>query len=98
MAFHELGTNAIKYGALSVPKGRVVISWEFDDDGDTSMLDLYWREEGGPPVTEPTHKGFGSRLIEQAFAQTASHVARVEYLPEGIEFHVRLGLADRLSK
>ena len=98
MAFHELGTNAIKYGALSDPEGRVAISWELDTYGDVPMLDLYWRELGGPAVIEPTHKGFGSRLIQQAFAETASNVARVEYLPEGIEFHVRFGLAERLVK
>ncbi len=98
MAFHELGTNAIKYGALSVPEGRVTISWALANDGDVPMLDLYWRERGGPPVAKPTHKGFGSRLIQQAFAQTASNVARVDYLPNGIEFHVRFGLANRLEK
>lgn len=98
MAFHELGTNAIKYGALSVPQGRVAISWALDDTGDLPMLDLYWREQDGPPVVKPEHKGFGSRLIEQAFAQTASNIAQVEYLPEGIEFHVRFTLAERLAK
>ena len=98
MAFHELGTNAIKYGALSVPGGRVIISWELGNVGDVPVLDLCWREEGGPPVTEPRHKGFGSRLIQQAFAKGAPNAARVDYLPGGIEFRVRCGLSERLVK
>ncbi len=98
MAFHELGTNAIKYGALSVPGGRVCISWERDDKGDVPMFDLVWREEGGPPVEKPTHTGFGSRLIQQVFAQAASKLARVEYLPEGVTFRVRLPVSEPLAK
>lgn len=99
MAFHELGTNAIKYGALSVPEGNVTISWNIHSDGnDAPMLEIYWQEEGGPTVVEPTQKGFGSKLITAAFAQTAGHVAQVAYHPEGIQFHVRFALKERVEK
>lgn len=99
MAFHELGTNAIKYGALSVPEGSVAISWKIqNNEYDAPMLDIYWQEEGGPIVVEPTQTGFGSKLITAAFAQSASHVAQVKYLPAGIEFHVRFALTERLVK
>ena len=60
MALHELATNAFKYGALSLPTGRVRISWR--DDGDDGLL-MEWAETGGPPVSPPTKRGFGSRLI-----------------------------------
>jgi PAS domain S-box-containing protein len=98
MAFHELATNATKYGALSVPGGCVTISWELDNSGDVPMLELYWRERGGPPVSAPARKGFGSRLIEQAFAQNRPSIAQVKYLPEGVEFHLRCSVGERLAK
>ena len=60
MAIHELCTNAIKYGALSVAGGRVTIEWDIDAD----RFRLHWRERGGPAVSAPQHKGFGSLMIE----------------------------------
>jgi len=99
MAFHELGTNAIKYGALSVPEGCVTIFWEIDNtNDDTAMLDVHWREEGGPIVVEPAQKGFGSTLIQASFAQNATQFVQVKYPPAGIEFHVRFALTERLLK
>ena len=98
MALHELGTNAIKYGALSVSQGRVAISWHVETVSNAPMLNLVWREHGGPPVAEPTHRGFGSALIEQAFGQAGTDSARIRYLPGGVEFHVCFALAERLSK
>lgn len=98
MAFHELGTNAIKYGALSVPEGRVTISWQIVIHNNLPMLDLHWRESGGPVVQKPERKGFGSRLIRQAFAQNGNDLAEIEYLPAGVEFHVRVALGERLTK
>ena len=65
MVLHELATNAVKYGALSTPGGRLSVTWRADDAG---RLHLEWREAGGPPVVPPTHKGFGARFIEGAVA------------------------------
>ena len=65
LMLHEMTTNAVKYGALSVPKGRVDLSWVLSDGDDEPVLCLTWRERGGPPVIPPTHKGFGTRLIER---------------------------------
>ena len=61
MALHELATNSLKYGALSVEKGSVDIGWSRRPDGTGVML--WWRETGGPPVTAPKHNGFGTTLI-----------------------------------
>ena len=60
MALHELSTNAIKHGALSRPEGRVSVAWRASEDG---MLELRWQEKGGPAVTPPSRRGFGSRLL-----------------------------------
>ena len=66
ITLHELATNAAKYGALAVPDGQVELKWSHDADG---RLNLRWTESSGPKVREPTHKGFGGRIIEQMIAQ-----------------------------
>jgi two-component sensor histidine kinase len=97
MAIHELGTNAVKYGALSVPGGRVTIDWKIDLSEEQPVFDLCWRESGGPPVVAPTHRGFGSKLIEHAFGHHGRDVARIDYHPGGIEFHLRFAVAGRTA-
>ncbi|UYY77567.1 response regulator [Sphingomonas sp. R1] len=72
LVLHELATNAHKYGALSVPDGRVALHWSMRGD----MLDLDWRESGGPVVAPPTRRGFGTALIERSLkAEGGSAVA-----------------------
>jgi PAS domain S-box-containing protein len=66
LVLHELSTNAVKYGALSVPAGRIDISWTVEGTGRDRRLRLDWRESGGPTVTPPREKGFGSTLIENS--------------------------------
>jgi two-component system CheB/CheR fusion protein len=68
LAIHELATNAIKYGALSQPAGRVDVSWRVDDASDPTQLIFDWRERGGPPVKPPPRKGFGTELLERTMA------------------------------
>jgi PAS domain S-box-containing protein len=63
---HELATNAAKYGALSVAKGQIDLSWSDESDG---RLELRWTETGGPPVQMPTREGFGGRIINQSAGQ-----------------------------
>lgn len=79
LVLHELCTNAVKYGAGSVPGGRVDIAWELRKEGSERHLRLVWTERGGPPVTPPTRTGFGSRLI----ARLTPHV-RFDYAREGL--------------
>ena len=98
MALHELGTNALKYGALSIPDGRVSITWRIEIDEELAILNLHWKESGGPQVAPPAHQGFGSRLIQQAFGHLGSDVARVDYVPTGVEFQARFNLAKQLAK
>ena len=80
MAIHELATNAIKHGALLLPTGRVQIAWLAEGD----MLTFTWRESGGPPVTAPTRKGFGTRLLEQGVTPDLRGSATLEYAVDGL--------------
>jgi PAS domain S-box-containing protein len=83
MAIHELATNAAKYGALSVASGRVTIRWMVEH-ADTERLVLRWEEKGGPPVSPPTRKGFGTRLIERSLAQELSGDVQLRYESSGL--------------
>jgi two-component sensor histidine kinase len=66
LALHELATNAAKYGALSVPAGRVHIAWrQSESPGQEQRLVLTWRESGGPAVSQPGRKGFGHVVLEE---------------------------------
>ena len=83
MTLHELGTNAIKYGALSVSMGTVLISWEVAEAA-SPRLTLRWQERDGPPVVSPTRKGFGSRLIERQLASEPGGSVTMDFAPEGL--------------
>ncbi|UEM23541.1 PAS domain S-box protein [Skermanella mucosa] len=65
MSLHELSTNAAKYGALSTPAGRLELSWRVEEQERGERLVLEWVEDGGPPVTPPSHEGFGSIVLRQ---------------------------------
>ncbi|MXQ13891.1 PAS domain S-box protein [Microvirga makkahensis] len=84
MAIHELATNAAKYGALSDESGEVHLSWMVDPTEIPALLLLRWEEKGGPVVKPPSHKGFGSRLIERSLAHDLNGEVRIEYAPEGL--------------
>jgi PAS domain S-box-containing protein len=92
MVLHELATNAVKYGALSVPGGKVRIEWTVTPGPDGARLTLTWTECGGPPVTIPTRRGFGSRLIERCVASERSGKARIDFAPEGVVCRIEAGL------
>ncbi|MGU3361504.1 PAS domain-containing protein [Methylobacterium sp. M6A4_1b] len=84
LMLHELATNAAKYGALSVPDGRVILAWSLDDGAAGTTVRLTWSETDGPRVTQPTHKGFGSRLIERGLVGAVGGAISLEYLPGGL--------------
>jgi two-component sensor histidine kinase len=80
MVLHELATNALKYGALSNGIGSINVNWTEHN----SMIQLKWEESGGPTVAKPTHKGFGSRLIERSFPSEIHGSVKVSYDPAGL--------------
>jgi PAS domain S-box-containing protein len=85
MALQELATNAVKYGALSNETGEVDISWQVDRMREEPHLLLRWEERGGPPVSPPSRRGFGTRLVERSLAQ--GHLggeARIAFAPAGV--------------
>jgi PAS domain S-box-containing protein len=84
MAVHELATNALKYGSLSNETGTVSIGWR--NEGDRLKLD--WKERGGPPVTEPRRRGFGTRMIERGLAAELGGIVRIHYEPDGVRCEV----------
>lgn len=82
MAFHELATNAVKYGALSNETGNVDIAWHLKD----RSLSVSWVEHGGPPVSPPTRKGFGSVVLDTIVRGSLSADVRIDYPPEGLRW------------
>ena len=85
LAFHELATNAAKYGALSIPGGRVQIGWSIAaGPGGELRLKVRWQETGGPPVQPPESTGFGTRLVERALAAELQGVVKIIYPPSGV--------------
>lgn len=92
MALHELCTNAIKYGALSVPSGNVLIHWTVEQIDGVDQLSLSWKERGGPPVTPRGRTGFGSRLIERQLARELRGSVELTFAREGVTCTVQAPL------
>jgi two-component sensor histidine kinase len=85
MVLHELTTNAVKYGALSTAAGRVDVAWRLESrPAQPAMLQLEWRESGGPPVVEPQRRGFGSRFIEGSVKAELQGTVAVRFDPAGL--------------
>jgi PAS domain S-box-containing protein len=94
LALHELATNAAKYGALSNETGCVQLAWQVDGTGPEAKFRLTWREKGGPPVSPPSRRGFGSTLIERSLRSYFGGTAATEFLPEGLRFMLEARLGD----
>lgn len=88
LSIHELCTNAAKYGSLSSDVGHVEIEWGFKPNGAAEHFYLRWVERDGPSVSEPKRKGFGSRMIKTAFAQSVGGDAAWHYRPDGLECEI----------
>jgi two-component sensor histidine kinase len=84
-ALHELATNAAKYDALSVPEGRVSIAWRWLPEADGDGVELDWIESGGPAVEPPTHRGFGSMVIEHNLARGLDTKVELAFLAKGVQ-------------
>lgn len=86
MAFHEMGTNAIKYGALSVPEGRVQVRWGVEGEGEAARFRMEWIERDGPRTQEPLRRGFGTRIIVDVPRVKLDARIATDYLPEGFRW------------
>ena len=95
MVLNELCTNAVKYGALSNPTGRVEITATADDA--QRQFRLKWTESGGPPVRAPSHRSFGSRLIEHSFVNQLQGRANLDFAASGVVCTLDIPLASLKS-
>ena len=84
LAIHELATNALKYGALTVPSGHVSITWTSEDHEGEPKFVFVWQEFGGPPASEPAGTGFGSRLISRVLQDDFGGSVEVSYGSSGL--------------
>ncbi|HYH21936.1 MAG TPA: PAS domain S-box protein [Azospirillum sp.] len=97
MAFHELATNAAKYGALSTNAGRVGIVWRVEPAGEgPDRLVIEWVESGGPPVAPPKRRGFGSRMIERGLTGQLECAVDLTFPPDGARCRVSVPLSTRV--
>lgn len=90
MIFHELATNAAKFGALSVPDGVVGVSWCETEQTGAARLIIDWKESGGPAVGPPKRKGLGSRLLERGIVDGLKGVVRIDYDPAGFRCTIEI--------
>ena len=88
MALHELSTNAVKYGALSVPSGKVRVEWRLAGPHDARRLQMSWVESGGAPVSPPRAAGFGRLVIERMAAEALQGQVSLEFPREGVRWHL----------
>ncbi len=84
LAFHELCTNAIKYGSLSTAEGRIELHWALAGPDGAAVLRLQWREFAGPPVAVPARSGFGTRLLERGLARELGGTVELKFEPAGL--------------
>ncbi len=93
LMLHELATNAVKYGALSRPEGKLRVAWSRrHNDGNAPLIDLVWSERDGPPVRLPSRPGFGTRLIRATAEQMRAEL-NLDYHPAGVECRLLLTAA-----
>lgn len=95
LALHELAVNAAKYGALSVPNGRIAITWDRCDGGNAIAFD--WREEEGPKVKPRRKKGFGSMVIERNLARALDAEVTMDFEPDGLRCHILIPASQLLA-
>jgi two-component sensor histidine kinase len=103
VALHELAVNAKRFGALSVPRGRVTISWHRVPQPEGDSVELRWVERNGPPVSTPSHRRFGTMIIERHLAHAINGTVVLSFLAEGVVCQVHIppaqlvGFTERAS-
>ena len=94
LAVHELATNAAKYGALSSAAGRVNIHWSTSKSNGSELFVFRWEEQGGPPVSSPDQKGFGSVVLEQVMAEYFVEPPHIDFAVGGLRYQLSGELAS----
>ena len=89
---HELATNAVKYGALSTPDGRILVEGSIERENDNGTFSFLWKEAGGPKVSAPKRKGFGTAILHHLAKQYGQQI-RMGYDPEGIRYELSFSLS-----
>ncbi len=90
MTFHEMSTNASKYGALSTKNGKVHVEWMLQDRGDGKQVVIIWSETGGPDASAPGRHGFGTSLIEASVEGTLEGKLNASFAEEGLRYEIRV--------
>lgn len=96
MAFHELATNAAKYGALSAETGGIEVTWRTERGVGEEALEIVWIESGGPPVVQPTRRGFGTQFLERAVGREFDGEVNLRFISGGLNCRIRLPLSAKL--
>ena len=97
LAFHELSTNALKYGALSVSRGKVTVTWTLFEKREKTWIAIDWVEEGAPSRAPPTRRGFGSELIEARIPYELRGTGKTTIEAEGARCHIEFPLREAES-
>jgi two-component sensor histidine kinase len=92
LAFHELTTNSLKYGALAVEGGWIDLHWWIDQTPDGPVARLEWQEIGGPPVTPPERTGFGRMMVETLLPHSLGGSAQLDFAPDGLVWRLDMPL------
>lgn len=90
IAMNELATNAVKYGAFSNEAGTISISWTIEPSPDGNRLIFHWQEKDGPPVSLPTRRGFGSRVLERGLAHELDGTVKLDYFRDGVRCTINI--------
>jgi len=98
LAIHELATNAVKYGALSTEEGHLDVTWRVTGSSDTPELELVWLETGGPPVSAPTGRGYGTKLIELSLVRSLGATVNREFLEAGVRCQILVPLTRDIGR
>jgi len=95
LVLHELATNAAKYGALSVPGGKIKLNWSFGDESSAPQsFRMEWIERGGPPVKPSTRKGFGRFVTDQMVTRALNATVATDLAPEGLRWTLQMPASD----
>ncbi len=98
MLFHELATNAVKFGALSDTGGRLAVEWEKRNEDGAHKLCVYWKESGGPSVKPPQHRGFGTALVERGVRVELGGAGRLQFDPKGVQCEIKIPVEAPIAR